>query len=93
MRLASAMLCFGLLVLAAACTKDATDAMDTDSNTDTGPTPQEELCADYPDNIACPTLPAPPKLEDGTDFSNWGAKSVSSWCDARLRKARLHCDW
>ena len=71
MRLASAMLCFGLLVLAAACTKDATDAMDTDSNTDTGPTPQEELCADYPDNIACPTLPAPPKLEDGTDFSNW----------------------
>ena len=35
------------------------------------PTAQEELCADYPDNIACPTLPAPPQLEDGTDFSEW----------------------
>ena len=28
-------------------------------------------CADYPDTIACPTLPAPPQLEDGTDFSEW----------------------
>ena len=40
-------------------------------NTNTGPSAQEELCADYPDNIACPTLPAPPQLEDGTDFSDW----------------------
>ena len=40
-------------------------------NANTGPTAQEELCADYPDNIACPTLPAPPQLEDGTDFSEW----------------------
>ena len=71
MRLLSAILCFGLLVFSAACTKDAADASDTDSNTDTGPSAQEALCADYPENIACPTLPAPPQLEDGTDFSEW----------------------
>ena len=92
MRLASAMLCFGLLVLAAAC-KDATDAMDTDSNTDTGPTPQEELCADYPDNIACPTLPTPPQLEDGTDFSNWEPSQCPAGAMPDFEKARLHCDW
>ena len=51
--------------------KNATDATDADGNTDTGPSAQEELCADYPDNIACPTLPEPPQLEDGTDFSEW----------------------
>jgi len=71
MRRLSAILCCGLLALSAACTKDAVDATDSDGNTDTGPNLQEELCADYPDNIACPTLPAPPQLEDGTDFSEW----------------------
>ena len=59
------------LVVSAACTKDATDTTDADNNTDPGPSAQEELCADYPDTIACPTLPAPPQLEDGTDFSEW----------------------
>ena len=59
------------LAFAAACTKDAADTTDTSGNTDTGPSAQEELCADYPDTIACPTLPAPPQLEDGTDFSEW----------------------
>ena len=59
------------LALSAACTKDAADTTDADGNTDSGPTAQEELCADYPDNIACPTLPAPPQLENGTDFSEW----------------------
>ena len=48
------------LALSAACTKDAADTTDADGNT--APTAQEELCADYPDNIACPTLPAPPQL-------------------------------
>ena len=93
MRLASAMLCFGLLVLAAACTKDAADAMDTDSNTDTGPNPARRALRRLPRQHRLPNLPAPPKLEDGTDFSELGAKSMSGWCDARLRKARLHCDW
>jgi len=67
----SAMFCCGLLVFAAACTKDAADATDTNENANTAPSAQEELCADYPDNIACPTLPAPPQLEDGTGFSEW----------------------
>ena len=59
------------LILSAACTKDAAQATDANDNADTGPSAQEKLCADYPDNIACPTLPAPPQLEDGTDFSEW----------------------
>ena len=59
------------LVGSTACTKDAADETDANENANTGPTAQEELCADYPDNIACPTLPAPPQLEDGTDFSEW----------------------
>ena len=71
MRWLSAILCGGLLVFSAACTKDTSDATDANDNADTGPSAQEELCADYPENIACPTLPAPPRLEDGTDFSEW----------------------
>ena len=59
------------LVFSAACTKDGADATDADESANTGPSAQEELCADYPENIACPTLPAPPQLEDGTDFSEW----------------------
>ena len=51
--------------------QDAAETTDTDGSTDTGPSAQAKLCADYPENIACPTLPAPPQLEDGTDFSEW----------------------
>ena len=92
MRLASAMLCFELLVLAAACTKDATDAMDTDSNTDTGQ-PRKKNSAPITQTISPAQLCPRHQSLKRHRFLKLGAKSVSSWCDARLRKARLHCDW
>ena len=47
---------------------------DTDQTVDpveTGPSQQELLCEGYPTDRTCPTLPASPKLDDGTDFSGW----------------------
>ena len=55
-----------------ACSGSDTEGEGEGDNT--GLTAQEELCADYPENIECPTLPAPPTLEDGTDFSSWTPK-------------------
>ena len=57
-----------LITLSMACSGSDTEGGNA------GPTAQEELCADYPENIQCPTLPAPPTLEDGTDFSDWTPK-------------------
>ena len=38
---------------------------------ETGPSQQELLCEGYPTDRTCPTLPASPQLDDGTDFSGW----------------------
>ena len=56
-----------LITLSVACSGSDTEGEDDN----TGPSPQEEFCADYPENIQCPTLPS---LEDGTVFSNWEPK-------------------
>jgi len=60
-----------VLLILSACGKDAGGEGDSNDLPESGPNAQEALCADYPENIACPTLPAPPQLEDGTDFSEW----------------------
>ncbi len=63
-----------LITLSMACSGSGTEG----EGDNTGLTAQEELCADYPENIQCPTLPAPPTLEDGTDFSDWTPKMCPS---------------
>ena len=60
-----------LITLSMACSGSDTEGeVETEDET-TDLTAQQELCADYPENIQCPTLPAPPTLADGTDFTNW----------------------
>jgi hypothetical protein len=59
-----------LITLSMACSGSDTEG----EGDNTGLTAQEELCADYPEGIQCPTLPAPPTLEDGTNFSDWAPK-------------------
>ena len=88
----------GLITLSVACAGSETDTEGEGSNT--GPTAQEELCADYPENIECPTLPGPPTLEDGTDFSDSAPKVCPPgyMADGHVRqygypRHRVHTFW
>ena len=56
-----------LITLSMACSGSETEG----EGDNTGPTAQEELCADYPEGIQCPILPS---LEDGTVFTDWTPK-------------------